>query len=327
MDFEGYQTFDLISNANIAYFFGVTQSSKNRVVGDARLFDISENIAWEQAYDQIMDQKYAKNKRNFSQNLQGHTWKGKSLPPIYLIPRERGGPSYKDVKLKFNKSDDVFFAPISKGYSMQDVSSFTLGPVVGEGLCVVNAAFSKVICIHHIEGGGKLDLKRKNFWARSKNPEREISIYERDGKEVLCVDNIEYDPLQWLDQNRDLWYEEHEKWRKSVALCSMGDFHWGDDSPTIGYIVEDRIVDFVTWKYEAYIRPAYELIPKTRVYKFLVYVWKKKKIPLGLVHPKAVLGQVEEPITTKYVKELFDSPYEMCCMPYVVAGVLLGVEI
>lgn len=81
---------------------------------------------------------------------------------IYFIPRERGGPSYKSVPLEGVINDDVQYCPISKGYPMQDVSSFTLGPIVGEGLCLVNSAFSKSICIMHIEGGGKVDLKRKN---------------------------------------------------------------------------------------------------------------------------------------------------------------------
>lgn len=45
---------------------------------------------------------------------------------------------------------------------MQGVSSFSLGPVVGEGLVVVNAAFSKVIYLQHLIGG-IVNYKRKNF--------------------------------------------------------------------------------------------------------------------------------------------------------------------
>ncbi len=220
---------------------------------------------------------------------------------------------------------------------MQDVSSFTLGPVVGEGLCVVNAAFSKSICIFHIEGGGKVDLKRKRFWARSKKPLRRINLYvsaeetTRAGQLILEIDDELHDAFEWLENNKDVWFEEFDKWRKCVALCSTGDFHWcnigtGDRGTTIGYYVDEEIVDFVTWKKKAYIAPAYELIPKTPVYTFLMEVWDRKKIPLGLVHPKA-RGDAEEPITTKYIRDMYDSDEEMCCMPYVVAGFLLGVKI
>ena len=66
---------------------------------------------------------------------------------IYVIPRQRGGSSYKDVELEFDDANDIQICPISKSYSMQDVSSFTLGPVIWHGLNIVNSAFSKYISI------------------------------------------------------------------------------------------------------------------------------------------------------------------------------------
>jgi hypothetical protein len=327
MDRDGYVPVTFIDGKKIIYHgFALTACSSKRKICDLSLFDIERDRedAWEQAYQQTMNPKYMKLTRNFGMRHNCFKWKGQGDPPIFLIPRERGGPSYKDVKLEGCETGNVFFAPVSKGYSMQDVSSFTLGPVVGEGLCVVNAAFSKCICIFHIEGGGKLDLKSKNFWKRTRNPTRNVKMYTND---MLEVDGEFYDVYDWLNDNRDLWFEEFDLWRKHIALCDTGDFHWTRDEDPLAYFVDDKIVNFVIWKKKAYIEPAYKLIPETPVYKFLFKLWKTNKVALGLVHPMAKLGTVEKPITTKYIRDLYDSEHQMCCLPYVFAGYMLGVEI
>jgi hypothetical protein len=301
----------------------LTSVSTSRQVCSSNIFDFNDLVLWEQAYLKTMEVKYQKLTRNFSKEI-----KGKSVenPQIYLIPRERGGPSYKDVNLNNSNAEDIFFAPVSKGYSMQDVSSFTLGPVVGEGLCIVNAAFSKSICIFHIEGGGCVDYKRKNFWNRKKKPQRNIEIVDQDH---ISVNDKIFNTFDWLEKNKKLWFEEFEKWRKSVALCSRGDFHWTDckeEISPIAYYVEEKIVGFVEWKKKAYIAPAYDLIPKTSVYKFLSEIFHTNKISLGLVHPKARKNSPEEPMTSEFILDLYNSPNIMACMPYIVAGILLGVN-
>ena len=97
---------------------------------------------WENLYNvKYNGNKYAKNTKNFSKIVYG---KQVEKPNIYIIPRQRGGPSYKNVQLEYDNAEDIQFCPVSKGFSMQDVSSFTLGPVVGHGLNVVNCAFSKI---------------------------------------------------------------------------------------------------------------------------------------------------------------------------------------
>ena len=300
-----------------------SSASKKRRVCDLAVFDSTDPKVWVDAYKKTMDPKYRKGTRNFNTKIPKlEAWKKEGEPPIFIIPRERGGPSYKDVDLIDCSADQVFFAPVSKGYSMQDVSSFTLGPVVKEGLCIVNAAFSKVVCLHHIEGGGITDLSRKDFWKRSKKPTRKIELLE---KRKMLVDGVMHDIDEWLVKNRSEWYAEWSKWMKSVALCSNGDFHWDDASPTVAYWVGDKPVDFVTWKKQTYIKPAYDLIPQTSVYKFLMKLWKDEKIPLGLVHPMARKNEPEVAITRKFIQELYEDEEEMCCMPYVVAGVLMGV--
>lgn len=298
--------------------------SGNRKVGDFSIFDTTDATAWEEMYSSIMDKKYSKHSRNFSTSVRGTKWVGRGQPPIYLIPRERGGPSYKQVSLVGCNPTHLLYAPISKGYPMQGVSSFSLGPIIGHGLCLVNSAFSKPICVKHIEGGGICDLSRKNFWKPSKSPYRKIYVLNETH---MLVDDEFVEIDAWLQINKDLWYAEWDAWRKSIALCSLGDFHWTDDSEVVAYWLDEKTVDFVKWKKECYIRPSYELLPSTKEYKFLEKMLTVEKIPLGLVHPKAITGHAELPVTAELIRRIYDSKDEMCCQPFVVAGKLLNVPI
>ena len=260
-----------------------------------KIFSSKSDQDWEDEYDAKMDKKYKKNTRNFSTKITG---KPTAQPNIYIIPRERGGPSYKDVKLQKDKAEDIQFCPVSKGYSMQDVSSFTLGPVVGEGLCVVNSAFSKQICIKHIEGGGKVNTNRKNLWQKSRKPIQKIRLVS---DRQMYVDGELVNIKTWLVRNRDLWFNEWNKWRKMVALYPIGNFHWGDDSEVVMYWYQGKLIDFVTWKKECYIKPSFELFEKeNKVIEFLKKVFQEKKISLGLVHPMGKSNKPEAPITKEY---------------------------
>lgn len=299
-----------------------TVCCSKRFTGDPKLFDSTELEEWEREYQRILEKKYQKTTRRYSTKITGTVLEGKD-PPIFMIPRQRGGPSYKDVILEGDlTSEDLQFCPISKGFSMQEISSFTLGPVVSEGLCLVNVAFSKLVCIGHIEGGGKVNLKRKNFWQRSRKPLRKIKVLDDT---YMKVDRKKVAICEWLEDNKDEWLGEWLKWSTSIALCSRGDFHWacGD---TVTYLHRGRYLSFQEWKKECYIRPSYDLLEKTKVYKFLTEL-REKGIPLGLVHPMAREHGTLKPMTRKRISEIFESPYEMCCQPYVVAGKLLGVSI
>ena len=299
-----------------------TEASGKRIIGDISLFDSTKEEDWESMYERIMEKKYAKETRNFSKKITGKKCDGEV--PIYVVPLERGGPSYKTVELEGCNSEDVFYARISKGFGMQDVSSFTIGPIVGEGLCLVNAAFSKSICVMHIEGGGKVNLKRKNYWQRKKKPEREIVLIN---EEEMKVNGHTVKIVEWLKENEGIWMEEWNRWRKYIALSSRGSFHWADASETIAYRYKNKYINFVEWKKECYIRPSYDLLPKTKPFQFLEKVWKEEKVALGLVHPKGRDGKKQNAITKEYVRNLYDSKWDMCCQPYVVAGKLLDVKI
>lgn len=297
-------------------------ASTHRFVADMSIFDSNNVEEWEKVYTDVLEKKYQKSHRNFTRKISGAPHSGKGEPPVYLIPRQRGGPSYKDVDLTGANVEDIMFMPISKGYPMQGVSSFTLGPIVGEGLCLVNAAFSKSICLFHLVGGGRVDLRSKNFW-RSGKPVREIEQLDEIHIEVDGETHVTH---LWLEENEELWFEEWDKWRKHVALCSRGDFHWGNGED-ITYRRGDEYLTFVDWKKECYMRPSYDLLPSTPEFKFLMKAWKDERRAIGLVHPMARSGDAEEPVTRKWLRELFDSEEDMSCQPYVVVGRLLGVPI
>jgi len=291
---------------------------------DPAILTIDDPEEWEKAYAQTIDRKYAKDSKKWSTKIQGVS---EVDPSIYLIPRERGGPSFKDAPLAHNTSDQVHYALVSKGFAMQALSSFSLGPIPGPegGLCLVNYAFSKQVCIHHIEGGGKINKNRKALWQRSRKPKYQITVLSED---YMLVDDKKVNSEEWLLAHRKEWYPGWKEWRNLVALCSNGNFHWGDLSSVVKYYHEGIFLDFVEWKKECYIRPSLRMMPSTPAYQFLVKVWEEEGHPLGLVHPMALQeGEIIQPITKKYLRELFDSKVEMCCQPYVVAAGLLGMKV
>ena len=298
--------------------------AQKRKIADFEILNSSSEKEWEKVYQATLDPKYQKGTRGYSKKVVGKAVAEGAIPPIFLIPRERGGPSYKSYRLADGyEADDLQYAAVSKGFGMQDLSSFTLGPIIDKegGLCLVNYAHSKMICVHHLEGGGKVDLKRKSYWRRSKKTKREVQMLDR--KRIL-VDGVEYATIDWLKENTELWFPEWERWRKSVALCSNGNFHWGEESPIVAYYDKGDYLGFVEWKKRCYIRPSMERLPRLEAYQFLERVWKENRVPLGLVHPMAHGSGLLKPITENELISLFNDEEEMCCQPYVVAASLLG---
>ena len=317
-----------------------------RKIAPASLFDSKDPAVWEEAYTTYMDPKYAKGKRGYKIKKPVRRFGTSTMsldeqwdrivqhgPPVYLIPRERGGPSFKDVALFDHtdnpvSSDDVYFGLISKGFGMGDLSSFTVGPIVGEGLCLVNAAFSKAISVAHVEGGGRVNLKRKNFWQRARKPKYQITdvdVYRGS----MMVDGVGVDSHDWLITHQDEWFPEWQKWHDSVALCGSGDFHWTSGCPTIAYYkdkdaCEDKgkFMNFLEWKCSTYLQYALAEIPKVKAFQDLKAL-HNEGIALGLVHPKARCAIVK-PLSREWLRTFLFDPEEMCCMPYIVAYLLLS---
>ena len=186
------------------------KASSNRIVADLNLMASTDPEVWERAYQLIMDDKYKKGTRKFSGEVNGVNWPLSTDPPIYIIPRIRT-ESYKAISVNspdpsvLVNSSTIHYVEISKGFSGQDVSSFTLGPIVGEGFCLVNAAFSKCISIMHIEGGGKLNLKRVCFWESAKQPIRNITLID---DQTFIIDGVKHNINEWLINNENLWFPQ-----------------------------------------------------------------------------------------------------------------------
>lgn len=306
----------------------LTPAANGMKVGDISLFDthdcnMCDTELWENEYQRVMDQKYKKGTRSYTEIIISDigTCRRKT-PVIYIIPRVRT-ESYKSYNLYDLEGEqidinEVNFCPISKGYPMQDVSSFTLGPVPGHGLCLVNAAFSKLIAVFHIEGGGQVDLKRKIFWKRSKRQERKIEILD---DQTMMVDNTIVNIVNWLKENQSKWYPEWDRWRRSVAMASIGNFHWGGEE-TICYRLGDQYLNYVEWKQRCYFFFANSLVPKTDVYHYL-YRLKNENMPIGLVHPMGLEGFNGKPVTKDDLEDMLVDPGRRLCMPYCVALLLL----
>lgn len=301
----------------------LTKVSSNRFIYDLSLFDTIDKNYWEEAYNKTIDKKYKKNTRNFNKKIKGKPQKNEAN--IYIVPRIRGGPSFKSFDLEGVNNEDVQYCPTSKGFPMQNVSSFTIGPIINEGLCLVNAAFSKQICTGHIEGRGKINLNRKNFWQRSKNPKYNIQIIDNKN---ICVNGEIFDKINWLKENENEWFPEWDRWRKSVALCSYGGFNWSSNmGDVLSYRKGNEYLNFVEWKKYCYIMPSYELLnSKNDAYNFLEDL-KSKNINIALVHPMGHKHDKIKPITTEIIRNFYDSDDIMCCQPYVIAGKLLDVPI
>ena len=145
-------------------------------------------------------------------------------------------------------------------------------------------------------------------------------------EELMFVDEKLHNIKDWLKSNEHLWLEEWTVWSRSVALCSMGDFHWTDGSPTVGHLLHGQYLSFVDWKKESYIFPTYQLLAENQVFHHLWLVWNEHKRPLALVHPM-VKEDIIYPMTAEYIRNIFDSPKIMCCMPYVIVGALLSAQV
>lgn len=85
---------------------------------------------------------------------------------------------------------------------------------------------------------------------------------------------------------------------------------------------DEPFQSFVDWKFNSYINPGLELIVRTREYEFMMKLMDEC-IPIALVHPKGDTHDEEEPQTLDKLVDFFNDPYEMSCMPYVVAYSLL----
>lgn len=132
----------------------------------------------------------------------------------------------------------------------------------------------------------------------------------------MSVDGLVVNKKKWLEKNKVLVVRRIEKIARFDQNVSfpLGNFNWFNncvDDPD-----NNIYMDFVTWKKTCYIIPSYKLFNKkdNKVINFLKLLYKKKKISIGLVHPKGKLDKKEKGTTSKYIKFLYDSPEITICM-------------
>jgi hypothetical protein len=235
------------------------------------------------------------------------------------------------VTLEHDQAEHIQFCPISKGFSMQDVSSFTLGPVVGHSLNIVNNAFSKCIAIQHIDGSGTFTIENKKFWKKNrKGPVRDII---NASSKSMIVDGEIVNKKVWLETHLDLWYDQWKLWHDAIRLSPHGSFQWTTTEPILYCNCIDKpgkrvYMNFVEWKKSSYIAPAYKLFEQNNpVIEFLKQVYFEKKVSIGLVHPKGRDAYMEKALTPDLITRMYNDPDNMACMPYVVSGYLLQVPV
>ena len=265
-----------------------------------------------------MEVGFQKTSRNFSRKIMGRRMDD---PPIFVISRRRGH-SYKAIPLAGLSSQDVFYAPVSSGFSMQDASSYIMGPVVGEGLNLTNAAYSKIITVMHIQGGGRVDYRSKSFG----KPGKAIREVQVTSPTTMLVDGSEVLIKTWLESNKALWFEEWNLWARSIAMCSRAEYRWGNQSVRVGYWLNDQCVDFLHWKIECILKPSYRLLEESKSARFLKEVRAEGRT-YCLGPSFGAMTALGAPITVDLIKTLYQSSHSICGSAYVLAGYLLDVPI
>ena len=272
---------------------------KHCKIADVNLFDISNKNIWMEAYRLVQNNRLKPGYYNYSRKLIGTP--NQQFPTVHVVKRVRGGESYKNIKLKDIdgnpiNANDIFWVPVSKGYSFSDLSPYVIGPIPSHGINILNATCSKVILSCHLNG--KFDLSRNNFWKKNNHAHDEGAY------------NIES-----LLEN-DVWYNEWKKWSDHVALCGESSSHWTDDmGKIIAYVkvkpdnVEDLGLDSFFYNKEDYHRNTYEnwLIESWENIEAFKYLYKRfniDKIHIALVHP--VVSDAHDmsiPITISYMNQ------------------------
>lgn len=99
--------------------------------------------------------------------------------------------------------------------------------------------FSKCsICVGHIEGGGCLDLTRKNFWRRARTPQRAIQIVD---SETMIVNGTCTNIITWLQENEILWYPQWANKMPGTSYASLRNYGVG----LLHYVVSEIFIGLI----------------------------------------------------------------------------------
>lgn len=296
-------------NTNSTFIVG----NKQYKVALPKFLDTTDEETWKKIYKKVQNEKYAVGKRKYNKKIVGTETE---TPKIYVVPRRRG-KSYKHFKDENDTplSDHAYWCEASKGFRFGDLSSYTAGPIVGHGINVLSATWSKRVYALHLLGG-KFDINKKDFWDKRK-PKRKIV----DDK--IVVDDQEYPINEWLTDNKDEWYSEWKKWSQAVALCGEPSFKWMSNYKNVCWIINNKIrFDFKVCWYETYVKWLHQFWETLDTFKYVKKVFDKRNIVL--VHP--MVGDYSKgPTTIEDIKARVKNN-RIIEAPWVLTSKLLGIS-
>ena len=294
--------------------------NKGVKIADPVLFKSTDADVWNNAYRTVQNPKYKIGKRKYSKKIVGRTV---TDPKIYCVPRRRG-QSYKTKAFKeVRDNSDLYYCEASKGYRFGDLSSFAAGPIVGHGINVLSAVWSKRIFTSHIEGG-HFDITKPNFWAK---PDRaSCRRVEWICKNIIKVDGDKYTVNKWLKENMKEWYGEWKNWSEAIALCGEPTFKWMCNYDCIAWVINNKVrTDSKQCWFDTYVTWLYGIWDNLDTYSFVEDVMKVDKKSIVLVHPMLSIDS-DEPITRQVIHDHIDSGATMCA-PYCLMAKLLGMKL
>ncbi|MBL4898144.1 MAG: hypothetical protein JKX76_00720 [Colwellia sp.] len=219
------------------------------------------NLAtWQSEYRQIQYSKHQTGYKKYKKDSRGNgvitgieqkrifdsdgNYVSGHLPEIYIVPRRRTF-SYKKFDFVDRDGNHIdrdmsengwSYIPGSKGFSFADMSTHVLGPIVSEGtshgINILNSSWSKLIKTTHLAGGEYNPKKKKDLWISK--PVRKVEYNE--STDILIVDDVNYDPLEWINSNFDLWFPEWRKWSRAIALSGDASFKWLEKFDSVAWV-------------------------------------------------------------------------------------------
>ncbi len=266
---------------------------KKRKIANLSLLDTTDKDTWMNAYNLVQVDRLKPGYYNYSKKLMG---KPTQKPTIHVVRRVRGGDSYKSVQLNDLDGNtipvnDIFWVPSSKGYSFSDISPYVIGPIIGHGINILNAVWSKHVTVGHLNG--KFNLNSKNFWKKSSK-------------------DVDIDDIQEIFNSKK-WYIEWKKWSDHVALCGDPAFNWVDNMGlTIAYVKNKDVnintdsfykneKEFHRDTYEKWLSEAWDNLES---FKYLYRRFTQDKVHIALIHP--IISSEHDmsiPITAEYMEK------------------------
>jgi hypothetical protein len=280
------------------------------------LLNSDQNSEWLLAYREIQNPKYQIGAKNYSKTIPKLPCREK--PEIYIVQRQRT-KSYKAVLSDID--DGFYYVEMSKGFRFSDLSPFIAGPIPGKGLNVLNATWSEMICLDHLNGG-VFCLNSPNLWKRGNKKLIKVNQF---GEFMINGKSTNYDGLvQWLRENWSKWYPEWEKWSNHLKLSGEPGYKWLNKSDTVAWYHRDtdQFMKYHEHKSVTYGKYLKDYWSQSDTYQFVLNLIKKYGFTIVIVHPIVTNHDQMQPVTLETIKYREQNDIIMNA-PFVLASKLL----